>query len=56
MIDVYDCTQNLSCDDSDWRDDEFMMLSARSSHGNGWEEAGMDAYNRYYEELCKRCP
>jgi hypothetical protein len=54
--DVYDSAQSLRCDDSEWTEDELRLLLARSSKDNGWEEPGMDAYDRYDEELRKRCP
>ena len=38
-------------DDSDWTDDELRLRLARSTKANGWDEAAMDAYDRYDDEL-----
>jgi hypothetical protein len=54
--DVYERVQHLLYDDSEWTADELRVLLARSAKDNGWDEAGMDAYDRYDEELRKRCP
>lgn len=54
--DVYERIRHLLYDDSEWSDDELRLQLARSAHDNGWDEAGMDAYDRYDEELRKRCP
>jgi hypothetical protein len=54
--DVYERVRNLLYDDSEWTDDEMRLQLARSAKENGWEEAGMEAYDRYDEELRKRCP
>ncbi len=54
--DLYDRVRNLLYDDSEWSDDELLAMLARSSKENGWDEPGMDAYDRYDEELRKRCP
>jgi hypothetical protein len=43
-------------DSSDAADDELRFLLSRAAAGNGWDEPGMDAYDRYDEELSKRCP
>jgi hypothetical protein len=43
-------------DDSEWADDDLRLQLARSAKDNGWEESGMEAYDRYDEELRKRCP
>ncbi len=53
--DVYERSRHLLFDDSDWTDDDLRSLLARSAEGNGWNEPGMDAYDRYDEELPKRC-
>ncbi len=53
--DVYERVQHLLYDDSDWSEDELRLQLARSAKDNGWDEAGMDAYDRYDEELRKRC-
>jgi hypothetical protein len=54
--DVYERVQRLLYDDSDWAEDELRLRLAQSAKDNGWDEAGMDAYDRYDEELRKRCP
>jgi len=35
--------------------DELRAMLARSSQANGWDEPGMDMYDRYDEERAKRC-
>lgn len=37
-------------DDSEWTEAELRNLLARSAKENGWDEAGMDAYDRYDSE------
>ncbi len=54
--DVYERICHLIYDDSDWTEDELRQMLARSARENGWEEPDMDAYDRYDEELRKRCP
>ncbi len=54
--DVYEKAQRLLFDDSDWTEEELRHQLARSAKENGWDEPGMDAYDRYDEELQKRCP
>jgi hypothetical protein len=54
--DVYERVCRLLYDDSEWTEDELRVQLARSARDNGWDEAGMDAYDRYDEELRKRCP
>jgi hypothetical protein len=54
--DVYDRLKHLVFDDSEWSDDELRRMLARSADENGWNEVGMDAYDRYDEEMQKRCP
>ena len=54
--DVYERAQRLLYDDSEWTEDELRLQLARSAKENGWEEPGMDAYDRYDEERRKRCP
>ncbi|HEY7155603.1 MAG TPA: hypothetical protein VH575_16695 [Gemmataceae bacterium] len=54
--DVYEKIRRLLYDDSEWTEDERRLRLAQSARDNGWEEAGMDAYDRYDEEACKRCP
>jgi hypothetical protein len=44
--DVYDRARRLLYDDSDWTDDELRLQLARSAKDNGWDEGGMDAYDR----------
>jgi hypothetical protein len=54
--DIYERVRQLLYDDSEWTAEELRLQLARSSEGNGWDEPGMDAYDRYDEELRKRCP
>jgi hypothetical protein len=54
--DVYDRVRRLLYDDSGWTEDDLPAQLARSAKENGWDEPGMDAYDRYDEELRKRCP
>ncbi len=51
--DVYDRVRRLLYDDSEATPDELRAMLARSAEANGWEEPGMDAYDRYDEE--RRC-
>jgi hypothetical protein len=53
---VYERVRRLLDDGADWTDDDLRLLLARSSVANGWEEPGMDAYDRYDEERAKRRP
>jgi hypothetical protein len=53
---MYEGLKALLSDDSDWTEEELRLLLARSAEGNGWDEPGMDAYDRYEEERQKRCP
>jgi hypothetical protein len=53
--DLYERLKNMVYDDSEIRDEELRLMLARSAAGNGWEEPGMDVYDRYDEELRKRC-
>jgi hypothetical protein len=53
---VYERVRHLLYDDSEWTEDELRLQLARSAGDNGWDEAGMDAYDRYDEEWRKRCP
>ena len=48
--------EHLLYDDSEWTDEELRLQLARSAQDNGWNEPGMEAYDRYDEELRKRCP
>lgn len=54
--DVYERVWRLLYDDSEWTEDELRLQLARSAKDNGWDAPGMDAYDRYEEELRKRCP
>ena len=54
--DVFERVRRLMYDDSEWTDEELRGQLARSAKDNGWEEVGMDAYDRYDEEVKKRCP
>jgi hypothetical protein len=51
---IYDRVRRLIYDDSDWSDAEMRLQLARSAQENGWDEPGMDAYDRYDEERPKR--
>ena len=53
---TYERIKTLLYDDSQATDDDLRELLGRSSLANGWDEPGMDAYDRYDEELAKRCP
>jgi hypothetical protein len=48
--------RHLLYDDSAWTEDELRLLLARAAKANGWEEPGMEDYDRYDEERRKRCP
>lgn len=54
--DAYERIRHLLYDDSEWTAEELRLQLARSAKDNGWDEAGMDAYDRYDEEVKKRCP
>ena len=47
---LYERVRSLLCDDSEWTDEDMRALLAKSSEANGWDEPGMDAYDRYDEE------
>jgi hypothetical protein len=51
---VYD-RQRTAYDAADWTDDELRIQLARSARDNGWDDPGMDAYDRYDEELRQQC-
>lgn len=51
---LYERMRCLLYDDSEWTEDELRLLLAHSAKANGWNEPGMDAYDRYDEELRKR--
>jgi len=44
--DLYERVKSLLPDDAGWTEDELRGLLARSAAGNGWDEPGMDAYDR----------
>ena len=52
---VYQRVRHLLHDDSEWTAEEMRLGLARSAEGNGWDEPGMEAYDRYDEERKKRC-
>jgi hypothetical protein len=54
--DIYDRLVGLLYDEADVGDEELRLRLARAAAGSGWEEPGMEAYDRYDEELKKRCP
>ena len=43
-------------DGSDWTVGDLRAQLARSAAANGWDEPGMDAYDRYDEERRPPCP
>ena len=43
--DVYERVRHLLYDDSEWTADEMRLLLGRSAKENGWDEAGMEAYD-----------
>ena len=51
---IYDRVCRLICDDSEWSEDELRLQLARSFTANGWDEPGMDAYDRYDEAMPNR--
>ncbi len=53
---VYDRLKGLLDIDRNGGDEELRLLLARSSAANGWDEPGMDVYDRYDEERRQRCP
>jgi hypothetical protein len=53
---TYENVRRLLYDDSESTVDELRLQLARSAQENGWSESSMDAYDRYDEELQKRCP
>ena len=44
--DVYDRVRRLLYEDGDARPEELRGLLARPAEANGWDEPGMDAYDR----------
>jgi hypothetical protein len=60
--DLFDRVRRLLYDDSEWTEDELRLQLARSAAANGWDEPGMEAYERYDEERgqryvnCTQCP
>jgi hypothetical protein len=53
--DVYERVRQLLYDDSEWTDDDLRRQLARAAQANGWDEPGMEAYDRYDEEQGNRC-
>jgi hypothetical protein len=53
--DVCERVRHLLYDDSEWTEDELRLQLARSAEANGWDEPGMESYDRYDEERQKRC-
>lgn len=43
--DIFDRVRGLLGDD--WTHDDLLMLLARSSQENGWDEPGMEVYDEY---------
>lgn len=56
LKDVFERVKRLAYDDSEWGDEETLLLLAQSSTANGWDEPNMEEYDRYDEERRKRCP
>jgi hypothetical protein len=54
--DLFEKLRQLLDSRSEWTEEELRSLLAHSYQGNGWDEPEMDAYDRYEEELRKRCP
>lgn len=54
--DLYDRLKQLMFDDGEWTDAELRRVLANSAGANGWNEPEMDDYDRYDEEIQKRCP
>jgi hypothetical protein len=53
--DIYDRVRRFLYDDSEWTEGELRLQLARSAKENGWDEPGMEVYDRYDEERDKRC-
>jgi hypothetical protein len=53
---VYERLQRLLYDDAEWTEDELRLQLARSAKENGWDEPEMETYDRYDQQLRKRCP
>ncbi len=49
--DIYERVRHLLYDDSDWTREELLDELARFSTVNGWDEPGMDVYDRYDKEI-----
>jgi hypothetical protein len=47
---MYERLRHLLYDDSEWTEEELRLQLARSAKDNGWDEAGMEAYDRYDED------
>ena len=52
---VYDRIEGLLTSDGEWTDDELRLVLARSAEANGWNEPGMDDYDRYDAHRAKPC-
>ena len=52
--DVFD-RRCMVYDASEWMDDELRFQLARSARENGWDEPGMDDYDRYDEVRRQQC-
>jgi hypothetical protein len=52
---VYERVRRLLYDDAEWTAEELRQMLARSAEANGWNEPGMEAYDRYDEERAKQC-
>jgi len=51
--DLYERLKSILDDDSAIGEEEFRLMLARSSEANGWDEPGMEVYDRYDEERRK---
>lgn len=51
---VFERLRGLLSEEGAWTADELRLLLARSSRANGWDEPGMEAYDRYDEN--RQCP
>ena len=54
--DVYERVCHLLYDDSEWSEDEMLGVLAHAAKEIGWDDPDMEIYDRYDEELRKRCP
>ncbi len=54
-MDGHDWVRDILCESDDAPEDELRVMLARSAAANGWDEPGMDGYDRYDEErACRR--